>query len=91
MERADGQEGRVMWTLYVSDDLAYLCFNGQMRATSGYRTPGEKVRVDGLVARLRASTDAEAVQREMMEEAGRRRPDSIDDARYGDERHYYDD
>lgn len=35
-----------MWTLYVSSDLAYLCFNGQMRAMTGYRTPVEHLRVD---------------------------------------------
>jgi len=35
--------------------------------------------------------DEEDIQREMMEEAGRRRPDSIDWMRDGDTRHVYDD
>jgi len=34
--------------------------------------------------------DEEGIQREMMEEAGRRRPDSIDWMRDGDTRHFYD-
>jgi 8-oxo-dGTP pyrophosphatase MutT (NUDIX family) len=32
-----------------------------------------------------------ALQREMMEEAGQRRPDGIDWMRDGDQRHYHDD